>query len=111
KPPLSVRSAHIYTAPIKKWPPALSDRCSGQAPFAPLCSGLPRNRKQLVLHSVFATSKTFSNRTVRCPAELSFCVESMLPYHTATASALMTSMLSVSRNCCGWLPEDCNDDF
>ncbi|KAJ7948352.1 Protein NUCLEAR FUSION DEFECTIVE 6, chloroplastic/mitochondrial [Quillaja saponaria] len=58
----------------------------------------------------FATYKPLSNRTVRCPAELSFCVESMLPYHTATASALMTSMLSVSRNSCGWLPEDCNDD-
>ncbi|XP_021282904.1 protein NUCLEAR FUSION DEFECTIVE 6, chloroplastic/mitochondrial-like isoform X2 [Herrania umbratica] len=47
----------------------------------------------------------FSNRIFRCPVEASFCVESMLPYHTATASALMTSMLSISRRSYGWLPE------
>ncbi|KAL5793726.1 hypothetical protein ACOSP7_002320 [Xanthoceras sorbifolium] len=47
---------------------------------------------------------------LRSPVELSFCVESMLPYHTATASALMTSMLSVSRCSYSWLPEACNDD-
>ncbi|KAI4333927.1 hypothetical protein L6164_018677 [Bauhinia variegata] len=52
-----------------------------------------------------ASKKRLSNSSVRCPVELSFCVESMLPYHTATASALMTSMLSVSRRSYGWLPE------
>ncbi|KAL5132270.1 Protein NUCLEAR FUSION DEFECTIVE 6, chloroplastic/mitochondrial [Glycine soja] len=52
-----------------------------------------------------ASNKPLSQSTLRCPVELSFCVESMLPYHSATASALMTSMLSVSRHSYGWLPE------
>ncbi|KAJ8749179.1 hypothetical protein K2173_018650 [Erythroxylum novogranatense] len=46
-----------------------------------------------------------SQRVIRRPAQLSFAVESMMPYHNATASALMTSMLSISRCSCGWLPE------
>ncbi|KAE8728776.1 Protein NUCLEAR FUSION DEFECTIVE 6 [Hibiscus syriacus] len=45
------------------------------------------------------------SRVFRSPMELSCCVETMQPYHTATASALLTSMLSVSRRCSGWTPE------
>ncbi|GMH12105.1 hypothetical protein Nepgr_013946 [Nepenthes gracilis] len=52
-----------------------------------------------------STNKPLSSRIFRCPAEMSACVETMQPFHTATASALMTSMLSISRRSYGWLPE------
>ncbi|GMI93447.1 hypothetical protein like AT1G28395 [Hibiscus trionum] len=44
-------------------------------------------------------------RIFRSPVEMSCCVETLLPYHTATASALLTSMLSVSRRRSGWTAE------
>ncbi|XP_020266566.1 protein NUCLEAR FUSION DEFECTIVE 6, chloroplastic/mitochondrial-like [Asparagus officinalis] len=44
-------------------------------------------------------------RILRSPVEMSFCVESLLPMHSVTAAALMTSMLSVSRGGYGWLIE------
>ncbi|CAL1356815.1 unnamed protein product [Linum trigynum] len=57
-----------------------------------------------------SASKPLSRPAFRLPVEMSSAVESMLPYHTATASALMTSMLSISQRGYGWLPEACNDD-
>ncbi|XP_009599604.1 protein NUCLEAR FUSION DEFECTIVE 6, mitochondrial isoform X1 [Nicotiana tomentosiformis] len=57
-----------------------------------------------------ASRCALSNRIFRCPAEMSACVESLQPYHTATASALMTSMLTVSMRSYGWLSEAQNDD-
>ncbi|XP_008798255.2 protein NUCLEAR FUSION DEFECTIVE 6, mitochondrial-like isoform X2 [Phoenix dactylifera] len=44
-------------------------------------------------------------RFLRSPVEMSFAVESLLPKHSATASALMTSMLTVSLKGYGWLSE------
>ncbi|XP_038681303.1 protein NUCLEAR FUSION DEFECTIVE 6, mitochondrial-like isoform X3 [Tripterygium wilfordii] len=55
-------------------------------------------------------SKPLPQCTFRFPVEMSSCVETLLPYHTATASSLMTSMLSITRRSCGWLPEAANDD-
>ncbi|KAK9676845.1 hypothetical protein RND81_11G105500 [Saponaria officinalis] len=46
-----------------------------------------------------------SPRIFRCPAELSACLETMQPFHTMTASALMTSMLAISCRSSAWAPD------
>ncbi|XP_071721050.1 protein NUCLEAR FUSION DEFECTIVE 6, mitochondrial-like isoform X3 [Rutidosis leptorrhynchoides] len=48
---------------------------------------------------------SLNQRIFRCPVEMSACLESMQPFHSVTASALMTSMLTLSQNGYGWLPE------
>nr|XP_043610285.1 protein NUCLEAR FUSION DEFECTIVE 6, mitochondrial-like isoform X3 [Erigeron canadensis] len=53
---------------------------------------------------------SLSRRFFRRPVEMSACLESLQPFHTVTASALMTSMLTLSQNGYGWLPEACNND-
>ncbi|CDP20531.1 unnamed protein product [Coffea canephora] len=52
------------------------------------------------------SSKPLSRRIFRRPVELSACLDSMQPYHSATASSLMISNLTVSRCGYGWLFED-----
>ncbi|KMZ76474.1 hypothetical protein ZOSMA_101G00580 [Zostera marina] len=42
-----------------------------------------------------ASASVSSRFLLRSPVQLSFCVESLLPLHSATASSIMTSMLSV----------------
>ncbi|XP_055807885.1 protein NUCLEAR FUSION DEFECTIVE 6, mitochondrial-like isoform X2 [Solanum dulcamara] len=55
--------------------------------------------------------KPLTARIFRSPVELSCVrVETMFPYHTATASALLNSMLSATPRSYGWTLEDCNDD-
>ncbi|XP_042037741.1 protein NUCLEAR FUSION DEFECTIVE 6, mitochondrial-like isoform X1 [Salvia splendens] len=56
-------------------------------------------------------SQRLSARIFRSPVEMS-CVSvmSMLPHHTATASAVLNSMLSVAPRGHGWSIEDTNDD-
>ncbi|XP_039037947.1 protein NUCLEAR FUSION DEFECTIVE 6, mitochondrial-like [Hibiscus syriacus] len=46
-----------------------------------------------------------SNCIFKFPVESSFCLESMLSYHSAIALALMTSMLTVSRSSAAWFSE------
>ncbi|KAF9600282.1 hypothetical protein IFM89_005868 [Coptis chinensis] len=46
-----------------------------------------------------------ASRIFRSPVELSCVVKTLLPFHTATTSTLLTSMLFVSQPDLGWLPE------
>ncbi|CAM8983725.1 unnamed protein product [Rhodiola kirilowii] len=48
-----------------------------------------------------------------CRSELAMagvCAQTLLPFHTATASALLNSMLSFTRHGYGWTLEAFNDD-
>ncbi|GFY91896.1 hypothetical protein Acr_08g0002920 [Actinidia rufa] len=52
------------------------------------------------------TQKPLSSRIFRSPVEMScVSVDSMFPFHNATASALLNSMLSVAPRPYGWTRE------
>ncbi|XP_031255364.1 protein NUCLEAR FUSION DEFECTIVE 6, chloroplastic/mitochondrial isoform X2 [Pistacia vera] len=67
--------------------------------------GFQAKTKATRSHFGVSAKKPLSLGTLRSPVQTSFCVESLLPYHTVTASALMTSMLSISRRSYGSLPD------
>ncbi|XP_031286490.1 protein NUCLEAR FUSION DEFECTIVE 6, chloroplastic/mitochondrial-like isoform X1 [Pistacia vera] len=72
---------------------------------ARITAGLKPNARPTTSPFRISKQKPLSHRIFRSPVEMSCCVETLLPFHTATASALLTSMLSVSRRSYGWTPE------
>ncbi|XP_010686408.1 protein NUCLEAR FUSION DEFECTIVE 6, mitochondrial isoform X1 [Beta vulgaris subsp. vulgaris] len=75
---------------------------------APRFSAAPKTKSNPSFNSTFHLPKQnplSAPRIFRSPVELSCCVESLMPYHTATASALLTSMLSGAPRRFGWTPE------
>ncbi|XP_019267175.1 PREDICTED: protein NUCLEAR FUSION DEFECTIVE 6, chloroplastic/mitochondrial-like isoform X1 [Nicotiana attenuata] len=75
---------------------------SGRAAAARLASGAKPKSSPFRI----PTQKPLTARIFRSPVEMSSVrVESMFPYHTATASALLTSMLSATPRSYGWTLE------
>ncbi|KAM5588157.1 protein NUCLEAR FUSION DEFECTIVE 6, mitochondrial-like [Rosa sericea] len=74
----------------------LRSRLAFAAKTKPVASpfSIPKQNQNLLSHRIF-----------RSPVELSCCVETLLPYHTATASALLTSKLEVSQRSYVLIPE------
>ncbi|KAK8629363.1 hypothetical protein V6N13_078205 [Hibiscus sabdariffa] len=67
-------------------------------------AGVPKPMTRPACSPIWISKQNpLSSRVFRLPMELSCCVETVLPYHTA--SALLTSMLPVSRRSSGWTPE------
>ncbi|WOK98529.1 hypothetical protein Cni_G07241 [Canna indica] len=54
----------------------------------------------------YLTRTGAATRFLRSPVEATFCIESLLLLHSETASALMTSMFTLSRRSYRWLSEE-----
>ncbi|KAL9244489.1 hypothetical protein vseg_018262 [Gypsophila vaccaria] len=65
----------------------------------------PRSSSSSSFRSPSSANLLSPPRIFRCPAELSACLETMQPFHTVTASALMTSMLAISCRSSSWAPD------
>ncbi|KAI3925877.1 hypothetical protein MKX01_014517 [Papaver californicum] len=61
--------------------------------------------------SLFSQQKPLSQRIFRSPVEMSCCVDSLMPFHSANSSSLLISMLGVSNQTYFWLLEACKDDL
>eukprot|EP00262_Sarcandra_glabra_P021584 TRINITY_DN9215_c0_g1_i1.p1 TRINITY_DN9215_c0_g1~~TRINITY_DN9215_c0_g1_i1.p1 ORF type:complete len:112 (+),score=3.91 TRINITY_DN9215_c0_g1_i1:43-336(+) len=55
--------------------------------------------------SRISSSRTHTSRISRLPVVLSSCLESMMPLHSAIASARLTSILSAESQSWGWIPQ------
>uniref|UniRef100_A0A7N0R953 Uncharacterized protein n=1 Tax=Kalanchoe fedtschenkoi TaxID=63787 RepID=A0A7N0R953_KALFE len=88
-----VTARSVFRSPAVR--AAAARLAGGPKPPRAFAFSLPRQR--LLPHHIF-----------RYPVEMSgVCLDSLMPYHTATASSLLNSMLSDNRSLYCWNPEDC----
>ncbi|KAL9243796.1 hypothetical protein vseg_017641 [Gypsophila vaccaria] len=78
---------------------------AARAAAAPFAAAAKSSAPRSAFRSPSASTLLNSSRIFRCPAELSACLETMQPFHTATASALLTSMLAVASRSSAWAPD------
>ncbi|KAK9689844.1 hypothetical protein RND81_09G085500 [Saponaria officinalis] len=78
---------------------------SARSAAAKFASAAKTSSPRSAFRSPSASNLLNSSRIFRCPAELSACLDTMQPFHTATASALLTSMLAVSCRSNAWAPD------
>uniref|UniRef100_A0A7N0REX2 Uncharacterized protein n=1 Tax=Kalanchoe fedtschenkoi TaxID=63787 RepID=A0A7N0REX2_KALFE len=92
----------MYAAAARSFLRSSSVRCavSSAGPRPTSCSPLRMPKSRPLTHRASRSHLATS----------SVCVGSMLPLHTATASALLNSMLSVTRHSHGWTLEALIDD-
>ncbi|KAL5998871.1 hypothetical protein ACLOJK_009819 [Asimina triloba] len=69
-------------------------------------AGTSRSSSKTFRFAASAKNPSLPSRfLLRSPVEMSCCIETLLPLHTATSSAVLTSLLSVAGPSYGWLSE------